>query len=92
MFSEQTEWSQAGDSAETYFKAYARSSGLDMGRLEACVQDSAVESAIERDTVEARFRGVSATPTFFINGKMAVGTTALRDALTHLLPVSDGNI
>ncbi|HQO57421.1 MAG TPA: thioredoxin domain-containing protein [Candidatus Omnitrophota bacterium] len=91
LFSAQTEWSRAGEGGETYFKAYARSSGLDMGQLEACVQDSAVESAIEREIVEARFRGVSATPTFFINGKMVIGTTALRNALTQLFPGSDGD-
>lgn len=87
LFSGQSQWGQGGADAETYFKAYANSLKVDLERLDACVKDDTVEAVIARDTAEARFRGVSATPTFFVNGKMVVGTTALREELGRFLPV-----
>ena len=89
LFLGQSQWSKEDVDAETYFKAYARSVQADMDQLDACLQDATVEAVILRDRAEARYRGVSATPTFFVNGKMAVGSTALREELNrYLLPDS----
>ncbi|MFA5262084.1 MAG: thioredoxin domain-containing protein [Candidatus Omnitrophota bacterium] len=85
LFSGQAQWSKEGVDAEAYFKAYATSLKVDLGQLDACVNDDTVENVIVRDSAEARFRGVSATPTFFVNGKMILGATALREELIRLL-------
>jgi protein-disulfide isomerase len=47
--------------------------GLDGQRFAACVASTRHDAAIEGATAQGREAGVSATPTFFINGRRVVG-------------------
>ena len=90
LFRGQALWGKDGDGAERYFQAYARAIHADMDQMDTCVNDQAVEDVIFRDRAQARFRGVSATPTFFVNGTMVLGPSALREALSqHLFPETE---
>ena len=90
LFTGQAQWSKEGVDTEWYFNEYARSLKADMDQLNACLEDDTAESVIVRDRAEARFRGVSATPTFFVNGKIAVGSTALQEELKRYLSLDSG--
>ena len=52
---------------------YASEAGLNLRKLEACVADPKTNEEILGDINEAHGRGVTATPTFFVNGEMIVG-------------------
>ncbi len=68
-------------SVERRLEELAARAGLDEGRLRSCVEDPAVEEGILEERAAGAARGVHATPTYFINGKMIVGTEDLRKAL-----------
>ena len=48
--------------------------GLDQGKLDACLQGSAVQAEIAADMRKAGEVGVAGTPTFFINGRLFNGS------------------
>ena len=48
--------------------------GLDSGRFSACLADHSTTRAIEDDVSAADELGVSATPSFFINGRPVIGS------------------
>src|SRR6185312_13198595 len=48
--------------------AHAASAGLDLVRFAADLDDPSIDTRIERDITSGRRSGVSATPTFFVNG------------------------
>lgn len=56
---------------------YAKQLGLEMKRFQSALQNRSHQSMIEQDLTEARALGVTATPTFFINGKKRVGAQSL---------------
>ena len=64
--------------------------GLEMESLESSVQDAASEGKVLEEKSEGAKRGVHATPTFFINGRMVVGSHRLKQELEKLL--SEGKI
>ncbi len=84
LFRTQKVWSLAKDPTD-YFLSLARGVGLDDKKMMRCMSDQATELKIEEDVKEGNSRGVNATPTFFVNGKMVVGApnfqAALKDAL-----------
>jgi len=49
-------------------KAHAKEIGLDQARFETCVENGSMRAAVETDAQQGRLAGVSATPSFFING------------------------
>jgi protein-disulfide isomerase len=52
---------------------YARQIGLNLPAFEEALDRHTYRAAIERDLAEARGLGVTATPTFFVNGRRLVG-------------------
>jgi len=78
LFKNQAEWSKADD-PEPFFLGYAKALQLDLMELSRCVKDPSVTQAIEEDRKDARRRFVSATPTFFVNGKRFVGARQLSE-------------
>lgn len=80
LFEKQSEWSASEDPDEL-FRAYARQAGLDLGQLEACVGNPETKKRVMEEKDRAEALGVNATPTFFVNGKKIVGTTALKEEL-----------
>ena len=76
MFKRQNEWA-ADDYAPFKFASYAESAGADLKRLDICAQDPETEKSVIEEKKKAEAVGVQATPTFYVNGKMVVGVTAL---------------
>jgi protein-disulfide isomerase len=62
-----------------WYRDYARTLGLDLEKFMACYESSAKADIIERDLKEGEERGVSATPTFFINGVKLVGAADISE-------------
>ncbi len=84
LFRTQEVWSLAVDPTD-YFLSLARGIGVDDQKMMRCMSDKATGSKIDEDVAEGKRLGVSATPTFFINGKMAVGAANFQAALKEAL-------
>ena len=72
LFDSQEKWGRAKEKPEE-FEAFARGLGLDWPAMQACAAAPETLKRIKLEMAEAEMKGVSATPTFFINGKRAVG-------------------
>ena len=84
LFRMQEAWSLLEDPTD-YFLSLARGIGVDDNKMMRCMSDKATELKIDEDVAEGKRLGVSATPTFFINGKMAVGGPNFQAALKEAL-------
>ena len=58
-------------------KEHARNVGLEKGRFDACIDSGRMRAEVERDAHQGRLAGVSATPSFFINGMPLNGAQPL---------------
>jgi protein-disulfide isomerase len=54
-------------------KRYAGEIGLSSAGFDACLKDGATAKAVEVDFTDGQGYGVSATPTFYINGRLLSG-------------------
>ena len=84
LFRTQQVWSISPDPTD-HFLSLARGIGIDEDKMMRCMSDKATESKIEADVKEGRHLGVNATPTFFVNGKMAVGGANFQAVLKEAL-------
>ena len=50
-----------------------------------CIDDEAVLNEILASKAVARMKGLRATPTFYLNGKMVVGTKNLKAEILNVL-------
>ena len=83
IFDHQSEW--ANDPyAELKFLNYAREAGLDLPRWDACTQDPETQKFVMKEKAQGEKLGVQITPSFFFNGKMAVGNASLSEELKKL--------
>jgi protein-disulfide isomerase len=80
LFRSQNSWGVMDD-PDDYFLSLARSLGLDDAALMKCMAQPLAKTVIDQDIDEGKRRGVKATPTFFVNGKMAVGLSAFEKVL-----------
>lgn len=78
LFENQEKWAQA-KSEPWEFKTYAEQLKLDWPAMQACSIAPETVKTIKLDIAEADMKGVNATPTFFVNGKRAVGSGQLLD-------------
>ncbi len=62
-------WNKADEITDQFIE-YASSLGLDLDRLRADIVSDGVRERIEKDQQRAAARGVTATPTIFINGQL----------------------
>ena len=58
-------------------KGYAVELGLDTVKFNACLDTDAMKADVEADMAEAKAKGITATPSFFINGRKIVGAQPL---------------
>lgn len=63
---------------EDGFKQAAEELGLDMEKFNACFSQKTYDDFINKTMEEAQKMGVSATPTFFINGRMLQGAQPIQ--------------
>jgi len=63
----------AGDFSQARLGAYAEALGLDVKDFSDCLENGTHKSTVEQDVTDAETNGVSATPSFLINGKLVEG-------------------
>ncbi|HKP72943.1 MAG TPA: thioredoxin domain-containing protein [Pyrinomonadaceae bacterium] len=68
LFEKQKEWEEA-ESVRPIFLNYARTLGLDAARFAQDIDGTLVSNRVLNDEAEAQSRGVTGTPTVFINGR-----------------------
>ncbi len=78
LFESQEDWARIKDKP-AQFAEFARQLKLDLPAMETCAADAGTARRVKLDVSEGDLRGVNATPTFFINGKRAVGGTQFLD-------------
>ncbi|OGS13277.1 MAG: hypothetical protein A2234_03900 [Elusimicrobia bacterium RIFOXYA2_FULL_58_8] len=76
LFETQEAWARA-EEKPAQFEAYAKILNLNWVKMQACAKDPATLRRVKLDMAEGGIKGVNATPTFFINGKRAVGGAQL---------------
>lgn len=59
--------------APAVFSTWAETAGLDVTAFAACVVEERYAAEVQKDLDEGFLAGVSATPTFFINGQRVLG-------------------
>lgn len=84
LIERQANWSRLVD-ATPAFMLIAQEVGLDADRLGACLKDASIDSFITQNHDEGNRRGVKSTPTYYVNGKMVVGSKLLESELGSLL-------
>lgn len=72
LFESQEKWGRAA-ARPGEFETIARELALGWPAMEACAAAPATRNRVKLEMAEAEMKGVNATPTFFINGKRAVG-------------------
>jgi protein-disulfide isomerase len=65
-------------------EAVAGRLGMDVRRFQEALERGETERYVEAELVEARQRGITGTPTFFVNGKPVVGAQPV-EAFTRLI-------
>ena len=80
LIDSQAQW-QALLSAEPFFALLTQETGLDNGSFKQCLADEKIIDVMTKEKEEGRTLGVDRTPTYFINGKMVVGTKSLTEEL-----------
>ncbi len=82
LFEKQEEWGTAApENVDALLTGYAKAIPASMKPYLACVENPETKETIFQEIQAAKKAGVSGTPTFFINGEMAVGPAALDEAL-----------
>ena len=76
LFEGQEKWEKTREKPQE-FEVFARGLNLDWPKMKACSAAPRTRQRIKLEMAEAEMKGVNATPTFFINGKRAVGAAQL---------------
>ena len=74
-------------SADSVFRQIAQEAQIDLKQLDVCLQSERTNQDILEEKVKGTSLGVKSTPTYFVNGKMVVGTKLLQQELNKLLPI-----
>jgi protein-disulfide isomerase len=72
LFASQSRWESEADPTTT-FDSLAASVGVDSAAYHACLSSPSIEALVAGDQERARGGGVSATPSFWIGGKLVEG-------------------
>lgn len=88
LFATQSAWASASD-ATTQFRQQALEFGADGSRYDACLSDANTDAAIQRDLQDGSTRGVSGTPTFFIERVDAQGVVQSTKPLEGAKPYTE---
>lgn len=72
LFKNQDDWSLQDNHLAT-FRTYAEELKINLTQYDDCMKSNKYRNAIKKDYEAATQKGVTGTPTFFINGKMIVG-------------------
>jgi len=82
---------QAGENqgafADDKLSGFAQGLGLDMSKFSTCFSSGKYRASIQSETANGQLRGVSSTPTSFINDKKVVGAISLQQFETTIGPL-----
>ena len=87
LFENQKEWTDLGTVGDK-FHEYAGREGLDLKTLDKCVGNPVTKETVLKENIEGSKLGVASTPTFFLNGKLIVGSNEMISELKKLFPNS----
>lgn len=73
IYENQAEWSESKNAMDEFFVKYAEDIKLDVDKFKKDIKDKKLEARIKQDMEDATAVGVSATPTFYLNGEEIVG-------------------
>ena len=68
-----------GAFSDPSLKTFAAALGLDQDAFDDCLDSNRHRAVVNEDSAEASERGVSSTPTIFINGQLIPGVTAFEE-------------
>ena len=85
MIPQQSQWAQL-ISPEPVFQSMAAQAGMNIDQLNACLASDDARKVINDEKSFGQSVGIASTPTYFINGKMVVGTKSLQDELKTYFP------
>ena len=85
MIPQQSQWAQL-ISPEPVFQAMAQQAGVNIDQLNTCLTSDDARRVINDEKSFGQSVGILSTPTYFINGKMVVGTKSLQDELKSYFP------
>ncbi len=88
LFENLEEWSNP--EPESIFISYAEELSLDVAAFEGCVTENRYAAEIQADLASGQSKGVSGTPTFFINGQKLVGAQPLDSFVSAIDTVKAG--
>jgi len=77
LYDRQDEWTN--EKADAFLTGYAKDLKLDAAAWQACRRDPAAAAAVDADMKDGNDAWVTATPTFFIDGRRFVGAQQLRE-------------
>jgi len=69
LFLTQSQWGRSSRNPSGFFRDLARGLGLDRDKFDACLSSARYAGRIEASHQEGEARGVTGTPTFFVNGR-----------------------
>lgn len=73
------EWAQTGKNPSALFRGFAKASGLDLAKYDACTDGQRYAGRIEASAEEGTALGVKGTPSFFVNGRPFQGRATSDD-------------
>jgi protein-disulfide isomerase len=88
LFESQAQWGEQQISHADLFRTFAEELGLDMAAYDAAVADPATRQRVEQDFDDGKYRGITGTPTFFLDD-VKLELTELSD-LTEALDDATG--
>ncbi|MCR4336278.1 MAG: DsbA family protein [Candidatus Omnitrophica bacterium] len=80
LIDQQQQWEKLAD-ARPVFDSMAQSVGIDIAKLQKCIEEEKTEDVIVKEQAEGRKKGVKSTPTYFVDSQMIVGKDALKKFL-----------
>jgi protein-disulfide isomerase len=88
IFANSSEWSN--NNADDVFNEYAEALDLDTAAFKECQSSAKYEQAIQDDINLARGRGISSTPSFFVNDQPLIGAQPLASFNAAITAVNNG--
>jgi protein-disulfide isomerase len=85
LYKEQNNWSKALEDVSPLLIGYAGSIGLDVERFKKDMQSEKVKELVEADHALGASRGVTSTPTLFVNNVMVPATSLSPEALRKVI-------
>lgn len=70
LYQRQADWGRGSKNPRGQFRDMAQAAGVDLAKYDACVDGQRYAGRLEASRQEGIARGVTGTPTFFVNGRL----------------------